>query len=1138
MPAAYGARADGVHAAALASGGAMIVVNSLSDIAANDGRCTLREAITSANTNTASGAAAGECAAGTGDDTIVLSVTGTIDLASVLPDLTTNMTITGPGANLLTVQRGAAGGTPGFGIFNIQGGVTAALSGLTISGGSAVNIGGGISNSGRLSLRDLNVVGNSGDGIANLNGGSLSLTNCLVSGNSGDSGAGISNNSGTVNVVSSAVSNNSANGGFGAGIENTSGTVNIINSSVSGNTNSGGAGGGIMNNIGSTSAIVNSTVSGNTAGAGVYNNGTLTLANVTVSGNTATVNRNDGGGGIDNGGTLTLTNVTVSGNAAAGGGGGIFGGNVTNLSNTVVAGNSVSAGSVGPDLQGTFNSLDYNLIGDTSGATIGGDTSHSILNRSANLGPLAENGGPTKTMLPLPGSPAINAGSVSNLPPDTFDLNKNGNTAEPLLVDQRGLLRLVNAAVDIGAVEVNYALSATAGTPQSVPINTAFAAQMKVAVTESGRTVGNASVTFTAPATGASGAFQGTGTNVAAVNTDGGGIATASVFTANGKAGGPYNVVASVGAGPPTVNFSLTNLKGDQTIAFGPLADRTYGDAQFQLSATASSGLTVIFEASGPCVVINSTVLIAGAGSCTITASQPGDANYKPAPRVQQSFQIAKAATATDVFSSANPSGASQSVDFSADVTPAAPGPATGTVTFKDNGSAISGCAGVALNTGHATCTTNALSLGSHTITADYSGDSNFNASTGTLQGGQTVTVGGVFNFSQATYTVGERDGSVTITVERTGDNTQAASVDYATDDGSTPTVAVPCSSVTGIALERCDYTRAAGTLQFAAGEAQKTLAVLVNDDSYAEGTETLTLRLSNPAGGTLGQQSLSTLQITDDARQTSNPVDGAQFFVRQHYHDFLSREPDAAGLQFWTSGITSCGGSQGCVDVKRVNTSAAFFLSIEFRETGYLVERIYKTAFGDAAGNSTFPAPHRLAVPVVRLDEFHLDTQRIGRGGVVGQGDWQRQLEDNKNAFALEFVSRQRFQNAGLLSDAPAQYVDRLNLNAGVVLTQTQRDQLVSQLAADDTPAARASVLRQVAENPALDAAERNRAFVLMQFFGYLRRNPNDAPDSDYTSYDFWSQKLDQFNGDFVQAEMVKAFITSTEYRQRFGQP
>ncbi|HYH85604.1 MAG TPA: hypothetical protein VEX60_08975, partial [Pyrinomonadaceae bacterium] len=90
-----------------------------------------------------------------------------------------------------------------------------------------------------------------------------------------------------------------------------------------------------------------------------------------------------------------------------------------------------------------------------------------------------------------------------------------------------------------------------------------------------------------------------------------------------------------------------------------------------------------------------------------------------------------------------------------------------------------------------------------------------------------------------------------------------------------------------------------------------------------------------------------------------------------------------------------------------------------------------------------------------------------------------------------------------------------------------------------NNTIAGRASVVRSVAENAVFTNREKNRAFVLMQFFGYLRRNPNDAPEQnlDHTGYDFWLTKLNEFGGNFVQAEMVKAFITSIEYRQRFGQ-
>ena len=152
----------------------------------------------------------------------------------------------------------------------------------------------------------------------------------------------------------------------------------------------------------------------------------------------------------------------------------------------------------------------------------------------------------------------------------------------------------------------------------------------------------------------------------------------------------------------------------------------------------------------------------------------------------------------------------------------------------------------------------------------------------------------------------------------------------------------------------------------------------------------------------------------------------------------------------------------------------------------------------------------------------------------MVNQGDWQQQLETNKQNFTAEFVQRARFTAAFPSSMTAAQFVDTLNANAGGPLSPGERNQLVNDLSANART--RAQVLRAVAEDAALVGAESNRAFVLMQFFGYLRRNPNDPQDSNYTGYDFWLTKLNQFNGDFVNPEMVKAFITSIEYRQRFG--
>ena len=157
----------------------------------------------------------------------------------------------------------------------------------------------------------------------------------------------------------------------------------------------------------------------------------------------------------------------------------------------------------------------------------------------------------------------------------------------------------------------------------------------------------------------------------------------------------------------------------------------------------------------------------------------------------------------------------------------------------------------------------------------------------------------------------------------------------------------------------------------------------------------------------------------------------------------------------------------------------------------------------------------------------------------VVGQTGWENVLENNKQAFTLDFVQRLRFTSAYATTMTPAQFVDRLFANAGVTPSSTDRNAAIAEFgSATNTTdvAARSRALRDVAENASLNSQEFNRAFVLMQYIGYLRRDPNSGPDTDYAGYDFWLAKLNQFNGNFVNAEMVKAFITSVEYRQRFG--
>jgi subtilisin family serine protease len=383
--------------------------------------------------------------------------------------------------------------------------------------------------------------------------------------------------------------------------------------------------------------------------------------------------------------------------------------------------------------------------------------------------------------------------------------------------------------------------------------------------------------------------------------------------------------------------------------------------------------------------------------------------------------------------------------------------------------------------------------------------------------------------FSSLQFPVSESAGSATITVSRSGDLSTQASVDYATSDGG--------------ATQKGDYTFAVGRLTFAAGQATRTLSVLIIDDSYPEGTESFSVTLSNPIGTTIGAQSVTSVSIAaNDSSGGPNPLDNsdARFFVRQHYLDFLSREPDADGLTYWATQITECQqpGATCNADERRTNVSAAFYLSIEFQETGYLVYRTYKTAFGDPDGQAIINGvPTVIKVPRVRFNELLPDTQQLGAGVQVGIGNWVQQLEANKQAYMLAFVQRADFQSAFPLTMTADAFVTKLDSNAGGVLSASEKASLVAILGATSSDIAkRAQVLRAVAEDEDLKTLEKNRAFVLMQYCGYLRRNPNDTPDTDHSGWKFWLDKLNSFNGNFVNAEMVRAFLLSGEYRNRFG--
>jgi hypothetical protein len=351
-------------------------------------------------------------------------------------------------------------------------------------------------------------------------------------------------------------------------------------------------------------------------------------------------------------------------------------------------------------------------------------------------------------------------------------------------------------------------------------------------------------------------------------------------------------------------------------------------------------------------------------------------------------------------------------------------------------------------------------------------------------------------SFSQASFAASEGGGTASVTVTRAGDLSTPATVDYATANGS--------------AIESSDYTTNVGTLTFAPGETSKVLTILLTDDVYVEGMESVNIALSNPSGATLGSQSTTQLMISDNdaSTPTTNPADQADFFVRQNYLDFLNREADPGGLGFWSQQITICGSDPQCIHNRRIDVSAAFFVENEFQDTGFFIVRLYRSAFA------------RLPL----FMEFVRDRSDLPAGP---------NLDAEKQAHSLAFVQRTEFVTRFPLAQSNTQFVDALIAavanTSGVDLTSKRAELLNEYGLGTNQSDSRARALRQLIEYPEYRNAEFNGAFVLAQYFGYLRRDP------DLSGYQFWLDVLNNRVPNNYRG-MVCAFVTSSEYQRRFS--
>jgi hypothetical protein len=372
--------------------------------------------------------------------------------------------------------------------------------------------------------------------------------------------------------------------------------------------------------------------------------------------------------------------------------------------------------------------------------------------------------------------------------------------------------------------------------------------------------------------------------------------------------------------------------------------------------------------------------------------------------------------------------------------------------------------------------------------------------------------------FSAASYQFNESAESATITITRGGDTTAAASVELRTTDDP---AAVRCDDIVnnaGAAYARCDYATTVETVSWPAGDAQpRQVTIPLINDGHVESAENVQLRLVGTQGASAGVPATAMLVILDnDTAQTTNPIYTNSFFVRTNYLDFLSREPEAG--EPWTAVLNNCSDVNNNPACDRITVSSAFFRSAEFQIKGLYIYLLYKSAFNRRP----------------TYDEIIPDMRSV-------TGQTPEEVYQKKAAFAASFAARQEFTNLygaasnqafvdALLGRYSLQQItteDPAMPDAAGQVTLT-RQQLVDGLVSGSLT--RAKALRALVQSNEVEAAEFNGAFVAMQYYGYLRRSPEEG------GYNNWLNYLNTNPGDF--RTMVNGFMNSVEYRLRFGRP
>ena len=461
-------------------------------------------------------------------------------------------------------------------------------------------------------------------------------------------------------------------------------------------------------------------------------------------------------------------------------------------------------------------------------------------------------------------------------------------------------------------------------------------------------------------------------------------------------------------------------------------------------------------------------------------------------------------------------------------ISPASRTSPAGGETLTVNVTTGGGCGWAAVsNSNFITVTSGASGTGSGSVTLSVASNGSGVPRIGSVFiAGQTLTITQpeltpevpTIQFSQATYEFSEGVARAVAVVTRTGSTSASASVKFETIEVFAN---VSCATANGTAYGRCDYSTTVETLTFAPGEERKEISIPLVDDAHVEGNETASLRLSDVTGvAVLGAQNTATLAITDnDTAGAANPIFTTPFFVRMHYLDFLSREPEAN--EPWSAILNDCPNVNNNPLCDRITVSQSFFGSPEFRLKGFFVYNFYRVAFNRRPEYAEI-------IPDMRAVTGQTPADTYARRAAFPVGFVQRP----EFRAAYDALSNTDYVNA-LLDRYGLQQIttpDPQNPEGATKVTLT-RTELINRLGATGAQAlTRAQVLRAVVESDQIGAREYNGAFVAMQYYGYLRRTPEE------TGYQDWLGVINQ-NPQNVRV-MINGFMNSTEYRLRFGQP